>query len=182
MPRLRHFDVKNVSLALGSFTGQIECLPFLARCGETLESVCFNRVDVADGAMLVHLRRLKTLSFLPGVLRLNHELITALSHDEGEHVCPPLEALYLRCSSVVPIEAITRLVASRCETVPKLQRFSLQFASFEYGLDARDDKIKQVRAQLEQYVEGGLQLTLAKANWMNDYGGFFFRMDTRSLV
>lgn len=168
MPQLRHFDIKNVSLALGSFTGQTECLPFLARCADTLESVCFNRVDIADAEMLsclVHLHRLKSMSFLPGVLRLNHGLITALTHDEGEGecICPALEVLHLRCSSVVPVDAITHLVASRCQTAT-LKQFSLQFAAFEYGLDTRDDKVKQVQAQLKEYVEGGLQLVLTKSS------------------
>ncbi|KAG8215484.1 hypothetical protein J3R82DRAFT_9115 [Butyriboletus roseoflavus] len=168
MPQLRHFDIKNVSLALGSFTGQIECLPLLARCADTLESVCFNRVDIADPAMvscLAQLHRLKTLTFLPGILRLNHGLIIALAHGEGEpRICPGLEVLQMRCSSVVPVDAITRLVASRCETAPKLKRFSLQLATFEYGLDTRDDKIEQVHAQLRAHVEGGLQLVLTKSS------------------
>lgn len=173
MPRLRHFDIRNVSLALGSFTGQTEYLPFLARCADTLESVCFNRVDIADSAMLsclAQLHRLKTLYFLPGILRLNHGLITALAYDEsggeseGERVCPALEVLYLRCSSVVPVEAITRLVASRCQRTHKLKLFSLQLATFEYGLDTRDDKIEQVEAQLRTYVEGGLRLVLIKSS------------------
>lgn len=170
MPQLRHFDIKNVSLALGSFSGQTECLPLLARCADTLESVCFNRVDIADPAMvscLAQLYRLKSLSFLPGILRLNHGLITALAHDEsGDEnkplICPALEVVQLRCSSVVPVDAITRLVASR--TAPKLKRFSLQLATFEYGLDTRDDKIEQVQAQLKAYVEGGLQLALIKSS------------------
>lgn len=167
MPQLRHFDIRNVSLALGSFSGQTECLPFLARCADTLESVCFNRVDIADPAMLsclAQLHRLKTLYVLPGILRLNHGLITALANDESEWVCPVLEGLHLRCSSVVPVDAITRLVASRCETAPKLKRFTLQLATFEYGLDTRDDKIKQVQAQLRAYVEEGLQLVLTKSS------------------
>ncbi|KAH0834110.1 hypothetical protein J3R83DRAFT_11398 [Lanmaoa asiatica] len=171
MPQLRHFDIKNVSLALGSFTGQTECLPFLARCSDTLESVCFNRVDITDSAMLsclAQLHRLKMLYFLPGILRLNHGLITALTHEsggsEGEWICPALEVLHLRCSSVVPVEAIARLVASRCQTAPKLKQFSLQFATFEYGLDMRDDRIKELQAQLRAYVEDGLQLLLTKSS------------------
>jgi len=165
MPQLRHFDIKNVSLALGSFSGQTECLPFVARCAETLESVCFSRLDIADAVLLpclAQLHRLKTLSFLPGVLRLNHGLVTALH--ENECVCPALEALHLRCSSVVPVEAIIRLVASRCETTPKLKQFSLQFVTFEYGLDTKDDKIEQVQARLKEYVEGGLQLVLTQSS------------------
>lgn len=168
MPQLRHFDVKNVSLALGSYTGQTECLPLLARCADTLESVCFNRVDIADAVMLsclAQLRRLKTMSFLPGVLCLNHGLIAALTHDDDddERVCPALEVLHLRCSSFVPVDAIARLVASRCRTAPTLKLFSLQFATFEYGLDTRDDKIRQVQARLRGYVEAGLQLVLTKS-------------------
>ncbi|KAI9457836.1 hypothetical protein HD554DRAFT_2301114 [Boletus coccyginus] len=153
-------------LALGSFSGQIECLPLLARCAETLESVCFSRLDIADAVLLsclTQLHCLKTLSFLPGVLRLNHGLVTALVH-ENECVCPALEVLHLRCSSVVPVDAIIRLVASRCETTPKLKQFSLQLVTFEYGSDMRDDKIEQVRARLQEYVEGGLQLVLTKSS------------------
>lgn len=168
MPQLRHFLIKNVSLALGNFAGQTECLPFLARCGDTLEGVCFSRVDMADPVVLsclAQLYRLKTMTFLPGILRLNHGLITALTPDgEGEAICPALEVLHLRCSSIVPVDAITRLVASRCRTEPKLKQFSLQFASFEYGLDTRDDKIEQVRAQLKEYVEDGLELVLTKSS------------------
>lgn len=168
MPQLCHFDIKNVSLALGSFTGQTECLPFLTRCADTLESVCFSRVDMGDPIVLsclAQLHRLKTMSFLPGILRLNHGLITALTHDdESELICPALEVLQLRCSSAVPVDAITRLVASRCQTEPKLKQFSLQFATFEYGLDTRDDKIEQVQTRLREYVEGGLQLALTKSS------------------
>lgn len=168
MPRLCHFDIRNASLALGSFSGQTEFLPFVARCADTLDTVCFTRVDIADPAVLsclAQLHRLKTMSFLPSILRLNHGLITALTHGgAGTRVCPALEVLQLRCSAVVPVDAIKRLVASRCQTEPKLKWFFLQLATFEYGLDTRDDRMAQVRAQLREYVEDGLHLVLTKAS------------------
>lgn len=135
------------------------------RSADTLESLCFHRVDIGDAAVvacLTQLHHLKSISFLPGVLRLNHGLITALAHSGQGKVCPALEVLHLRCSTIVPVDAITRLVASRCQGTSKLKRFSLQFASFEYGLDTRDDKIEQVQAQLREYVEQGLDLVVSK--------------------
>ena len=166
MPRLRHFEIRNASLALGSITGQTECLPFLARCADTLESVSLVRVDMADPivlACLAQLHRLRTMSFLPGVLRLNHGLITALTLDGDAQVCPGLETLHLRCSSNVPIDTIVRLVASRCRGESKLKWFTLQLATFEYGMDTRDGKMEQVQTQLREYVEGGLKLVLTKS-------------------
>ncbi|KAF9221771.1 hypothetical protein BS17DRAFT_784677 [Gyrodon lividus] len=173
MPELRNFEIKNVSLALGSFTGQTECLPFLAGCADTLESVCFRRMDVADLAItscLAQLHQLKTMVYLPGILRLNHGLMTALTcrsstdnASDFQSICPALETLHLRCSSAVPVDAVARLVESRCQTEPKLKRFSLQFAKFEYGLDARDAKIKELQARLQVHAEQGLQLVLTKS-------------------
>ncbi|KAG9310923.1 hypothetical protein JVU11DRAFT_8793 [Chiua virens] len=168
MPQLRHFEIKKVNLALGSSTCQPECLPCLARCADTLESVCFHRIDIADPMLLsclAQLHRLKRMSILPGILRLNHGLITALTHDdasdENAHICLALEVLQMRCSSIVPVDAVVQLVASRYHT---LKQFLLQFASFQYGLDTRDDKIKDVEARLREYVEGGLQVVLTKSS------------------
>ncbi|KAF8127721.1 hypothetical protein EV363DRAFT_1452277 [Boletus edulis] len=165
IPQLRHFDIRNVSLALGSFAGQTECLPLLVRCADTLESLCFSRVDIPDTTMLsclAQLHHLKMLSFLPGALRLNHGLVTALTQDGG--ICPALEVLHMRCSPVVPVDDITRLVALRFQTAAKLKQFSLQLATFDYGLDTRDDRIKDIQAQLMEYVEGGLELVLTKSS------------------
>ncbi|KIJ64358.1 hypothetical protein HYDPIDRAFT_112355 [Hydnomerulius pinastri MD-312] len=174
LPKLRSFEIKNVSLALGSFTGETECLPFLERCADTLEAISFSRMDVSDPAILsciAQLHHLKTMFFLPGVLRLNHSLLTALTYgspstdgaSDFQRICPSLETLQLRCSSAVPVDAVAGLVQSRCQSEPKLKRFALQFSTFEYGLDTRDEKIRELRARLQVYVEQGLQLYLTKS-------------------
>lgn len=211
MPRLRHFEIKNVSLALGSlFTGHTECLPLLARCADTLESVSFNRVDIPDEPVLSCLEQLdhlRTLAFMPGVLRLNHGLISALACDDddangvglrdrelhadgsaresGGHtgdpdpdpdpaggrsqkpICPALESLHLRCSSIVSVDTVERMVASRRRTEPQLKQLTLQLVTFEYGLDTRDERIKEVQARLKPYVEDGLELVLSKSTSSN---------------
>jgi hypothetical protein len=179
MPGLRSFEIKNVSLALGSFTGQTECLPFLERCADTLKSVCFSRIDIPDAAIipcLAQLRHVTTMLYLPGILRLNHGLMTALTCNrsstdsdnasDSQFICPGLETLHLRCSSVVPVDAIARLVESRCQTEPKLKHFWLQFATYEYGLDTSDEKIKELRALLQGRVEEGLDLVLTKSGYL----------------
>ncbi|KIK98361.1 hypothetical protein PAXRUDRAFT_9574 [Paxillus rubicundulus Ve08.2h10] len=179
MPGLQSFEIKNVSLALGSFTGQTECLPFLEKCADTLRSVCFSRIDIPDAAIipcLAQLHHVTTMLYLPGILRLNHGLMTALTgnrsstdSDDVSHsqfICPRLQRLHLRCSSVVPVDDIARLVESRCRTEPKLEHFLLQFATYEYGLDTSDEKIKELQARLQGCVEGGLHLALTKSSYL----------------
>ncbi|KAH7882758.1 hypothetical protein F5I97DRAFT_1984715 [Phlebopus sp. FC_14] len=170
LPQLRTFDIKNVSLALGSITGQTDCLPLLLRSADTLEAVSFERMDIDDSALLLcvaQLPHLKTLYFLPGTLRLNHNLVTALTHSSNavdfQRILPHLETLQLRCSSVLPVDAAIGLVESRCQSEPRLKQFSLQLASFEYGLDTRDEKIREIQARLQVYVDQGLQLVLTKS-------------------
>ncbi|KAF9238467.1 hypothetical protein BU15DRAFT_75167 [Melanogaster broomeanus] len=157
--KLRSFEINNVSLSLSTFTGHTESLSFLARCADTLESVSFNRLDIADPAMLsclAQLHHLKTMLFLPSVLRLNHGLYgRAHARRRRQHrhrdkpvprICPSLETLHLRCSSTAPVNAIAKL------------------ATFQYGLDTRDEKIKELQARLKVFVDQGLQLVLTKSS------------------
>ncbi|KAH7911864.1 hypothetical protein BJ138DRAFT_863228 [Hygrophoropsis aurantiaca] len=170
LPKLRTFEIQNASLALGSFNGQTECLPFLVRSGGTLENVSFVRIDIPDVAVVTCLKQLpclKSIQFLAGLLRLNHDLISALTlpetSDLSQLVCPHLESLHLRCSAGMSVEAIAALVDSRCVSEPRLRGFHLQFATFEYGVDTRDEKIAALESRLKDHIDAGLYVELTKS-------------------
>ncbi|KAH7924998.1 hypothetical protein BV22DRAFT_466122 [Leucogyrophana mollusca] len=170
LPQLRSFEIQNASLALGSFTGQTECLPLLVRSAGTLENLSFIRIDIPDVAVVACLKQLpclKSMQFLAGLLRLNHNLISALTlpptSDQSQLVCPHLDTLHLRCSAGMAVEAIAALVESRCVSEPRLQRFHLQFATFEYGVDTRDAKIAMLKLRLQEYIDAGLYVELTKS-------------------
>ncbi|KAG2114419.1 hypothetical protein DEU56DRAFT_866617 [Suillus clintonianus] len=168
-PKLHTFEFQNVSLAMGSFASQTEPLPFISRSAATLENLSFDTINISDANMLSclsQLHRLKRLRFLPGPLQLNHNLVDSLvlsGASQGASICPQLSSLSLKCSKRISVDRVTELVESRCSASPKLGKFCLRIAAFDYGQDSRDNTIAELRERLNQYVEGGLQLYLMKA-------------------
>lgn len=168
-PTLCTFEIQNVSLALGSFTGQTESLPFISRSGDTLENLSLDRMDISDPDILSCLSQLPHLTHLrimPGPPRLNHHLVDNLTLSgapQGASICPQLKSLSLKCTSGVSIDAMAELVESRCNGSLKLEEFCLQIVAFGHGRDMRDEKIQELQERLKQFVEGGLGLHLTKA-------------------
>lgn len=169
-PKLQTFEIQNVSLALGSFIGQTESLPFISRCADTLEDLCFDRIDISNVDILScisQLPQLTRLRFLPCPVRLGHELVDGLISQAGasqdSSVCPLLKSLSLRCSSGASIDRLVELVESRCNGSPNLEEFCLQIATSGYGRDTRDQKIEELGGRLSQFMEQGLKLQLMKA-------------------
>ncbi|OJA17057.1 putative protein 30 [Rhizopogon vesiculosus] len=167
-PNLRTFEIQNVSLALGSFTGQTESLPFILRSASTLENLSFDRIDISGDdvfSCLSQIPHLQRLRFLPGPLRLNHDLVDSLRLSGTSSICPQLTSLSLKCSSTIPIDKVMALVESRCHGSPKLEEFCLQIATLNggYGRDTRGQKIEQLGECLNQFVERGLEVHLMEA-------------------
>lgn len=169
-PKLQTFEIQNVSLALGSFIGQTESLPFISRSADTLENLSFDRIDISNAEILLcisQLPQLTRLRFLPCPVRLDHELVNGLisrtGASQGSSICPRLKSLSLRCSSGVSVDRLAELVESRCNGSPKLEEFCLQIATSGYGRDRRDQQIEELGGRLNQFVEQGLKLQLMKA-------------------
>lgn len=170
-PSLRTFEIQNVSLAMGSFAGQTESLPYISRCADTLENLCFDRIDISDAdilSCLSQLPHLKRLCFLPGPPRLNHDLLDNLIlsgvSSQGSFLCPQLKSLSLKCSTRISIDRVVELIESRCNGSPKLEEFCLQLTTFHgYGRDMRGQIIGELSERLNQFVEGGLDLQLREA-------------------
>ncbi|KAI6150947.1 hypothetical protein BKA82DRAFT_4121929 [Pisolithus tinctorius] len=180
LPKLQSFDISNTSLERGSFGTRY--LQMLSRAAETVESVTFSSIDIPGvklSACLSQLPNLKSLQYTPSSRGLNHNLVATLTivdaqssggdlGDKVHHqpICPSLEALRLCCSDVVHIDAVVALVASRCQSEPRLRHFTLQlerpgeFADDEGEGDRREEMISMLEARLSRYVDEGLQLTL----------------------
>lgn len=169
-PKLHTFEIQNVSLALGSFAGQTESLPFISRSADTLENLCFDRMDISDADMLSclsQLHHLTRLRFLPCPPRIIHHIVDILilsGASQGSSICPRLKSLSLKCSSGFSVDKVTELVESRCNGSTKLEEFCLQIITLGHGRDKRGEKISELGERLNQFVEGGLELRLMKAN------------------